>query len=104
MKKRTYTYDVSLVIPVYNEVDSLPTLHDKLTQVMTENGWTWEVIYVDDGSQDGGLPRSVATNDEVQAGAKGQREVGVRLEILEVDVKQGPVLHADQAAAHRVAR
>lgn len=53
MKKRIYTYDVSLVIPVYNEFDSLPTLHDKLTQVMTENGWTWEVIYVDDGSQDG---------------------------------------------------
>ncbi|MCB9461485.1 MAG: glycosyltransferase family 2 protein [Anaerolineaceae bacterium] len=53
MKKPIYTFDVSLVIPVYNEVESLPLLHKKITQVMTENDYSWEVIYIDDGSDDG---------------------------------------------------
>jgi glycosyltransferase involved in cell wall biosynthesis len=44
---------ISLVIPVYNEVESLPLLHQKLIDVMDAIGHAWEVIYVDDGSVDG---------------------------------------------------
>lgn len=45
--------DLSLVIPVYNEHESLPILHDKITSVLERLQLRWEVVYVDDGSTDG---------------------------------------------------
>ncbi|NDJ74788.1 MAG: glycosyltransferase family 2 protein [Chloroflexi bacterium] len=47
--------DLSLVIPAYNEVDSLAILHDKITAVLEKLSVRWEVIYIDDGSTDGTL-------------------------------------------------
>ncbi len=44
---------ISVVIPVYNEVESLPELHDKLEEVMRALGTEYEYIFVDDGSVDG---------------------------------------------------
>jgi len=44
--------NISLVIPVYNEQDNLPLLFDALYKTMNPLGKTWEVILVDDGSQD----------------------------------------------------
>lgn len=44
---------LSLVIPVYNEVENLSLLHERIQEVMQEHGYRWEVIYVDDGSTDG---------------------------------------------------
>lgn len=44
---------ISIVVPVFNECDSLPILHAKIRAVMDAVGQTWEVIYVDDGSTDG---------------------------------------------------
>jgi len=44
--------DISIVIPLYNEVESLPELNTWIEQVMDKNGYTYEVIYVDDGSTD----------------------------------------------------
>jgi glycosyltransferase involved in cell wall biosynthesis len=46
---------ISIVIPVYNEAENLPLLHDSLTKNMAASGLTWEVIYVDDGSRDNSL-------------------------------------------------
>jgi glycosyltransferase involved in cell wall biosynthesis len=47
---------LSVVIPVYNEVDSLPALHQALHAALDELQETlWEVIFVDDGSSDGSL-------------------------------------------------
>jgi glycosyltransferase involved in cell wall biosynthesis len=43
----------SIVIPVYDEHESLERLHEKVATVMNELGRGWEVIYVDDGSTDG---------------------------------------------------
>ncbi|PJF45185.1 MAG: glycosyltransferase [Phototrophicales bacterium] len=45
--------ELSLVIPVYNEVESLPHLYTKLVQQLEALGKTWEIIFVDDGSKDG---------------------------------------------------
>lgn len=45
--------DVSIVIPLYNEVESLPELADWIDRVCKEKKLTYEVIYVDDGSNDG---------------------------------------------------
>ena len=44
--------NISLVIPVYNEQDNLPLLFDALYKTMNPLGKKWEVILVDDGSQD----------------------------------------------------
>ncbi len=45
--------DVSMVIPVYNEVESVPKLHERLTKVLDAQGCAYEIIYIDDGSTDG---------------------------------------------------
>ncbi|MDR2970175.1 MAG: glycosyltransferase family 2 protein [Tannerellaceae bacterium] len=44
--------DISIVIPLYNEAESLPELNSLIEQVMDKNGFTYEIIYVDDGSTD----------------------------------------------------
>lgn len=45
--------ELSIVLPVYNEVENLELLHEELTEVLSEFGRSYEVIYVDDGSKDG---------------------------------------------------
>lgn len=45
--------DLSIVIPVYNEVDSLPLLQQAVHAALKDIQREWEVIYVDDGSRDG---------------------------------------------------
>jgi glycosyltransferase involved in cell wall biosynthesis len=44
---------LSVVLPVYNELDNLEILHNQLKTVLTNLGRTYEIIYVDDGSSDG---------------------------------------------------
>ena len=43
---------ISVVIPVYNEDESLPELSDWIARVMNTNSFSYEVIFVDDGSSD----------------------------------------------------
>jgi len=45
--------DISVVIPLYNEVDSLPELTEWIKRVMDENNFSYEIILIDDGSNDG---------------------------------------------------
>lgn len=45
--------DISVVVPLYNEVESLPELTSWISKVMFDNGFTYEIILVDDGSNDG---------------------------------------------------
>ena len=47
--------DYSVVIPLYNERDSLAPLHAELSRVMQSLGRAYELIFVDDGSVDGSL-------------------------------------------------
>lgn len=44
--------DISIVIPLYNEEESLSELHDWIKKVMDANRWTYEIFFVDDGSTD----------------------------------------------------
>jgi glycosyltransferase involved in cell wall biosynthesis len=46
---------LSIVIPVYNEAESLPQLHQALHDALDPLDWEWEVVYVDDGSRDASL-------------------------------------------------
>ncbi len=45
--------DISVVIPLLNEAESLPELHAWIARVMQENNFSYEVVFVDDGSTDG---------------------------------------------------
>ncbi len=44
--------DISIIIPLLNEQESLPELHDWIVKVMTDNNYSYEVIFIDDGSKD----------------------------------------------------
>jgi glycosyltransferase involved in cell wall biosynthesis len=44
--------DLSVVIPVFDEAESLPRLWSELRQVLDGQGWAFEVLFVDDGSRD----------------------------------------------------
>lgn len=44
--------DISVVIPLYNEEESIPELHSWIKRVMEENNFSYEIIFVDDGSID----------------------------------------------------
>ena len=44
--------DISVVIPLYNEAESLPELFSWIERVMKEHNYTYEVIFVNDGSTD----------------------------------------------------
>mgnify|MGYP002639742105 CR=1 FL=1 len=45
--------DISVIVPVYNEVESLPDLAKWIEKVMDQHQFSYEVIFVDDGSRDG---------------------------------------------------
>jgi glycosyltransferase involved in cell wall biosynthesis len=44
--------DISIVIPLFNEDESLGELHQWIRKVMNSNNFSYEVIYIDDGSND----------------------------------------------------
>jgi glycosyltransferase involved in cell wall biosynthesis len=46
---------VSVVIPLYNEDESLSELHSQLAAIFAKTGWSYELIFVDDGSRDESL-------------------------------------------------
>ncbi len=53
--KKIKTDSMSVIIPVFNEADSLPLLHQSLHQALDALPIPWEVVYVDDGSRDNSL-------------------------------------------------
>ena len=55
--------DISVVVPLYNEEESLPELYAWIERVMKEKGFSFEVIFVNDGSTD----RSWEVIEELQA-------------------------------------
>lgn len=44
--------DISIVVPLYNEEESLPHLIEWIERVMNENNFSYEVLLIDDGSKD----------------------------------------------------
>lgn len=73
-----YTKDISLVIPLYNEVESLSELITWIERVMNENQFSYEVVFIDDGSKDGSwdlIEKLKKENDHI-VGIKFQRNYG----------------------------
>lgn len=44
--------DISVVIPLYNEAESLPELEAWISRVMNQHGFTYEILFINDGSTD----------------------------------------------------
>lgn len=62
--------DISVVIPLYNEEESLPELTAWIERVMKDNGYTYEIIFVNDGSTDASMDvikRLAALNPAIHA-------------------------------------
>ncbi|GAB3992222.1 glycosyltransferase family 2 protein [Spirosoma daeguense] len=47
---------LTVLIPLYNEEESLPELHDWIVRVVTERRYTYEILFIDDGSTDESWP------------------------------------------------
>src|SRR5437879_13192917 len=45
--------DFSIVVPFFNEVDSIKPLYESIVKVMDVLGHSYEMVFVDDGSRDG---------------------------------------------------
>ncbi len=58
--------DLSVIVPTYNEVENVDTLHAELTEVLGGAGLDYEIVFVNDGSTDGSLDRltALAQRDE----------------------------------------
>lgn len=56
----------TIIAPIFNELENLPILYDRISKIMDQTGQSWELILVDDGSTDGStdLIRSIAKKDE----------------------------------------
>lgn len=70
--------DISVVVPLYNEAESLPELHKWIQRVMNANGFTYEIIFVNDGSTDGSwdVIKGIADKDPNVHAIKFRRNYG----------------------------
>lgn len=70
--------DISIVVPLYNEDESLPELMAWIDKVCTENRYAYEVIMVDDGSKDNSwqVVQDLAQQYSTVKGIKFQRNYG----------------------------
>ncbi len=70
--------DISVIIPLYNEAESLPELTAWIERVMKENGYTYEIIFINDGSTDNSwevIEQLKEKNDNIH-GIKFRRNYG----------------------------
>jgi dolichol-phosphate mannosyltransferase len=106
--------DLSIVVPVYNERDSLVLLHAEVEAAMRALGRPWEILFVDDGSSDGGdgvLRDLRAAHPEVRivtlarnAGQTAAMDAGFRRARGDVVVTLDADLQNDPADIPRVLR
>ena len=70
--------DISVVIPLLNEEESLPELEAWIRRVMEENNYSYEIIFVDDGSNDNSwqVIRELSFINPLVKGIKFQRNYG----------------------------
>lgn len=89
-----YDKDLSIVISLFNEEESLPELVSWIEQVMEREGYKYEIIMVDDGSSDGSweIIRSLSDKNKCIRGISFRRNYG----------KSAALYHGFKAAEGRV--
>ena len=90
----TYTKDLSIVVSLFNEEESLPELIAWIEKVMASEGYEYEIIMVDDGSRDGSwkLIKEFSQNNPSIRGISFRRNYG----------KSAALFHGFKAAEGRV--
>lgn len=70
--------DISVIVPLFNEEESLPELHAWIQRVMNANGFSYEIIFINDGSTDNswGIIEELHRKDEHVHGIKFRRNYG----------------------------
>ncbi len=70
--------DISIVIPLLNEEESLQELHDWIAKTMQSNRFSYEIIFIDDGSDDGSwnLIEHLSASNQAVKGIRFQRNYG----------------------------
>ena len=70
--------DISVLVPLYNEAESLPSLYEWIVRVMTEHDLSYEVVFVNDGSSDDSwdVIRTLSAKDEHVRGICFRRNYG----------------------------
>ncbi len=70
--------DISVIVPLYNEEESLPELYSWIEKVMKNNGFSYEVIFVNDGSTDNSwkVIEQLAKESDCVKGIKFRRNYG----------------------------
>ena len=70
--------DISVIIPLFNEAESLPELTAWIERVMKENKYTYEIIFINDGSTDNSwdVIEELCKNDNNLHGIKFRRNYG----------------------------
>ena len=73
-----YSKDLSIIVPLLNEEESLPELLAWIRSVMNANGYEYEVLFIDDGSTDGSWAKiqELAKGDERIKGISFRRNYG----------------------------
>ena len=73
-----YKLDISIVIPLYNEEESLFELHKWILDVVHENNFNYEIIFIDDGSKDNSweIVEKLKDANPAVRGIKFQRNYG----------------------------
>ena len=87
--------NISVVVPLFNEEESLPELCDWIARVMRENNFTYEVILVDDGSKDRSwkVIENISSADPNVKGIKFRRNYGKSAALnTAFEVTQGDVI------------
>lgn len=70
--------DISVIVPLYNEEESLPELHAWIKRVMDANHFSYEIIFVNDGSTDGSwkVIEALSQQNKEVKGVKFRRNYG----------------------------
>lgn len=71
--------DLSIIVPLFNEAESIPELFRWISKVMAENRFSFELIFIDDGSTDDSwkiIEKIKADNPEIVKGIKFRRNYG----------------------------
>jgi glycosyltransferase involved in cell wall biosynthesis len=74
----SYAKQISIVVPLFDEDESLPELHAWIKRVMDENNFKYEIIFIDDGSKDNSwqIIEGLKSNFNEVRGIKFQRNYG----------------------------
>lgn len=70
--------NLSIVIPLFNEQESLPELYEWITRVMQQNHYSYQILFIDDGSKDKSweVIESLSAADKRVKGIKFRRNYG----------------------------